>query len=132
MSSIVTNISIAMALSTIAPAEWVPFRWQAPNGPRDIEYLQSSVKVESGVMSVSVRRERALALKQDPSIAPETNPWTAMDLQVRCEQAQWRLVTATAVNDSGRVVSTQSSASWLPIEPATLAGALRTRLCPSA
>lgn len=133
MPAIVASAFLAIALASVPTPDWVPLRWQAANGPRDVEFLQSSVKVVSGVLSVSVRRDRAVVLKQDPTIAPETDPWTAMNLQVNCEHAQWRFIFASAVDASGKLTgSVTGGKEWLPIEPATLAAAVRARLCPSA
>lgn len=133
MPSITTSAFLAIALASTQPAEWVPLRWQAANGPRDVEFLQPSVKMAAGILSVSVRRDRAVVIKQDPTIAPETNPWTAMDLQVNCAQVKWRVIATQAVDASGQLAGSQSGASeWLPIEPSTMAAAVRARLCPSA
>lgn len=112
--------------------DWIPLRWQASNGPRDVEFSQPSVKVVAGILSVLVRRDRTVLLKQDPTIAPETNPWTSMDLQVDCAQVKWRVVMAKAVDESGRLVGSQSGGGWMPVQTGTLAAAVRARLCPSA
>jgi hypothetical protein len=133
MPSIATSTLLAITLVSVHANEWVPLRWQAATGPRDVEYLQPSVKVVAGIVSVSVRRDRAVTLKQDPTIAPESNPWTAMDLQVNCPQAKWRVMSAQAVDAGGQVVMSQSGdREWRVVEPGTLAAAVRTRLCPSA
>lgn len=133
MTSLPHFALLALALGAVPEPDWLPLRWQAANGPRDVTYLQPSAKVAGGVLSVTVRRDRALLLKQDPTIAPETNPWTGMELQVQCTENRWRVVHATSTDATGKFVgSVDDGKEWLPIEPASLANAVRTRLCPAA
>lgn len=133
MPSPVASAALAFALATVQAPDWISLRWQAANGPRDIEYLTTSVKLDAGILSVSVRRDRAIALRQDPTIAPETNPWTSMDLQVHCADATWRVVTTTAVNAEGKFARGHAGgATWISIESASMASAIRERLCPKA
>jgi len=54
------TIALALTVAGHADSTWAPLRWQAANGPRDAEYLVSSVAVSEGVLSVLVRRDRAL------------------------------------------------------------------------
>ncbi len=121
-----------LILTSIPSADWLPLRWQASNGPRDVEYSQPSVKVVAGVLSVSVRRDRVVLLRQDPTIAPETHPWTSMDLQVDCPRLKWRVVNATAHDASGKLAGYQSGGGWMTVEKGTLEAAVRARLCPTA
>jgi hypothetical protein len=123
---------LGVILTTTANADWLPLRWQARNGPRDVEYSQPSVKVVAGVLSVSVRRDRAVLLKQDPTIAPETHPWTSMELQVDCPRLKWRVVNATALDASGKMAGYQSGGGWMAVQAGTMAEAVRARLCPTA
>jgi hypothetical protein len=118
----------------MAQADWIALRWQAANGPRDVEFLRSSIRTDGGIVSVSLRRNRQVVFAQDPSIAPETNPWTSMEVKLDCVQRRWRQAWYVATDASGEVAGEggSSEASWLPIQPQTLPEALRTRLCPSA
>lgn len=120
------------ALGSHGP-DWLPLRWQASNGPRDVDYMVSSVKLSEGILSVAVRRSRELALKQDPTIAPETNPWTWQELRVDCTQPRWRVETSVSLGKDGRVKGGYGGdGTWLPLESPSLADALRKRLCPAA
>jgi hypothetical protein len=133
MTFIATLSLLAISLTGTTSPDWVPLRWKAFNGPRDIEFSQPSVRLVAGVLSVSVRRDRAVLLKQDPTIAPETNPWTTMDLQINCVEATWRVVLAKATDASGKFVGSQASGSrWMAVDAGTMASALRTHLCPAA
>jgi hypothetical protein len=87
-----------------------------------------------GIVSVSLRRDRQTLIAQDPSIAPEPNPWTSMDVKLDCVQRRWRQVRYVATNASGEVAvrGRGGEESWLPIQLQTLPEALRARLCPSA
>lgn len=132
MPPMTTTALLALVMATVQPTDWVALRWQAANGPRDIEFHQPSVKMAARILSVSVRRERATVLKQDPTIAPETNPWTAMDLQVNCTEGTWRMTLAQAVDANGKLAGVRADERWQPIQPASVAAAVRMRLCPSA
>lgn len=131
------NMVSAITLATLAIGgpgpDWLPLRWQAPNGPRDVDYMVSSLKVSEGVLSVAVRRSRELALKQDPTIAPETTPWTWQELRVDCGQPRWRVERSVSLGKDGRVMGSYGGdGTWLPLESPSLADALRKRLCPAA
>lgn len=131
------NMLTAITLATLAIGgpgpDWLPLRWQAPNGPRDVDYMVSSLKVSEGVLSVAVRRSRELALKQDPTIAPETNPWTWQELQVDCSRPRWRVKASVSLGKDGREKSGYGGdPTWIPLESPSLADALRKRLCPAA
>ena len=126
----------ALAIATLAIGgpgpDWLPLRWQATNGPRDVDFMVSSVKVTEGILSVAVRRSREVALKQDPSIAPETNPWTWQELKIDCTQPRWVVQTSVSLGKDGRVMSSYGgNGAWIPMESPSLAEALRKRLCPT-
>ena len=131
------NVLAVVTLATLAIGgpgpDWLPLRWQATNGPRDVDFMVSSVKVTEGILSVAVRRSREVALKQDPTIAPETNPWTWQELQVDCTQPRWRVQTSVSLGKDGRMKNGYGGdGTWLPLESPSLAEALRKRLCPAA
>jgi hypothetical protein len=113
--------------------EWVPFQWHAVQGPRDLEFSRASVAHDRGMVSITVRRERATALAQDSTIAPESNPWTMASVRIDCVGRKWQQLSYTAADAAGKVVGqgNSSDAIWLPIHQRTLAEALQQRFCPS-
>lgn len=116
-----------------AQDDWVRFRWLAHDGtPRDLEFLRSGVVVERGLVRLELRRDRAIVLTQDPTIAPETTPWTWAEVRLDCRDRRWQMTRSGAVDSEGKVTLSGASSVWLGIERGTLAEALRERFCPAS
>jgi hypothetical protein len=131
MRNIMLLLLLAAATGSLTAQDWRPFRWLAANGPRDLEFLPDSVRSDSGVVTVLVRRERATTLAQDPTIAPETNPWTRARVMIDCREGRWMMAEQVKVDGSGRWAGAGSSRIWIPLEANTLAAALKERFCPA-
>ena len=130
---------LCLVLSLHAPgvaaqSDWLALQWPSATGPRDVEILRSSVRIDGPMVALHLRRDRARALAQDSTIAPETNPWTSMTMRIDCVGRRWRQVSYEATNSDGKVVGAGSTGedAWLMIAPQSLAEALRKRFCPSA
>ena len=132
MRQLLLALTLLVTGQASAQADWRPFRWQGHNGPRDIEFDRVSIARKDSIVSVKIRRDRATTLRQDPTIAPETHPWTGMLLELDCVHRRWRPTRTVAVNSSGRETGMGTSSRWIAIEPLTLAEAMRERLCPTA
>lgn len=116
-----------------AQDDWVRFRWTAHDGtPRDLEFLRSAIVSEQGMVRIELRRERATVLAQDPTIAPETTPWTWAEVRLDCPERRWQMSRSGARDSEGRITLSGASRAWLTIQRATLAEALRERFCPAA
>ena len=115
-----------------AQTDWAPFRWQAPDGgQRDLEFLRGGVIRERGEVTVPLRRDRATTLRQDPTIAPETNPWTEALIRLDCPGRRWMLAEHRSTDPEGKPSTVGNSSQWIPVQRGTLADALRDRFCPS-
>jgi hypothetical protein len=126
-------ILVVFAAAPLAAQEWIPFRWIAHDGtPRDLEYLRSAVVIERGFVRVELRRNRETLLAQDPSIAPETMPWTWAAVRLECAERRWQMTRSGAVDAEGHVNLSGASNKWMPIERATLPAALHERFCPTS
>ena len=111
---------------------WVALHWEGANGPRDVEYSRSSIKLVGDTLSVSLRRNRATALRQDLTIAPESNPWTTMDVMINCARNTWRLKRFASTDSTGALATVGNFGKWVGIDENTLVAVLKLRFCPIA
>jgi hypothetical protein len=126
---VATLVSAATSELT-AQSDWVSLRWESANGPRDIEYSRSSVKIVGDSVLISIRRDRATALRQDTTIAPESNPWTTMDMLIDCGHNVWRPKWFASVDSTGAPATEGNFSRWVPIEAKTLSAVIKLRFCP--
>ena len=113
-----------------AQSDWVPLRWESASGPRDVEYSRSSIKVDGDSVLISIRRDRATALRQDTTIAPESNPWTTMDMLIDCGHNAWRPKRFASTDSTGALATVGNFGRWVPIEAKTLSAVIKLQFCP--
>lgn len=128
----------AVALATLGAAErvagqssWVLLQWTGPDGEwRSIEYDRGGMRGLAGTWTITLRRDRLTAMRQDSVIIAGEHPWTRQEIELDCTDEIRRVVRWEARDETGTLLASGGSAGWLPIRATGSPRALERRLCP--
>lgn len=129
-----TAVVLAMhglAHGVVGQSSWVLLQWTGPDGEwRTIEYDRGAMRRVAGTWTVTLRRDRLTAMRQDSVIIAGEHPWTRQEIELDCTDEIWRVVRWEARDETGTLLAAGGGAGWLPIRSGGYPRALERRLCP--